>query len=152
LKSANIKYKITCYFNERVYITGKIKEDKQLAALGKHLLLELKDCNSELLNDVGYLKNTISEVAVQIGATIIKDSFYQFTPQGVSGVIIIAESHISIHTWPEYNYAAVDIFTCGEVIEPKNAVKPLAEKLKARSTSYIELRRGVLLENKVASS
>ncbi|MDD5311582.1 MAG: adenosylmethionine decarboxylase [Dehalococcoidia bacterium] len=117
-----------------------------MTALGKHLLLELKDCNTELLNDLDYLKEVLVDVARQIGATVIKDSFYQFSPQGISGVVIIAESHISIHTWPEYNFAAVDVFTCGDVIEPRGAVKPLAEKLKAKSTSYIELKRGVLLE------
>ncbi|MBN1375790.1 MAG: adenosylmethionine decarboxylase [Dehalococcoidia bacterium] len=107
------------------------------------------DCSHELLNDIDFLRKTLSDVATQIGATIIKDSFYQFTPQGVSGVVIIAESHISIHTWPEYNFAAVDVFTCGDVIEPRDAVKPLAEKLRAKSTTYIELNRGVLSGNKV---
>jgi len=97
-----------------------------------------------------YLKGVLVEVARQIGATVIKDSFYQFSPQGISGVVIIAESHISIHTWPEYNFAAVDVFTCGDVIEPRDAVKPLAEKLKAKSTSYIELKRGVLLETGIS--
>jgi len=121
-----------------------------LTALGKHLLLELKDCNTELLDDMEYLKGVLVEVARQIGATVIKDSFYQFSPQGISGVVIIAESHISIHTWPEYNFAAVDVFTCGDVIEPRDAVKPLAEKLKAKSTSYIELKRGVLLETGIS--
>ena len=121
-------------------------------ALGKHLLLELMDCNHDLLNDVEYLRKTLSDVATQIGATVIKDSFYQFTPQGVSGVVIIAESHISIHTWPEYNYAAVDVFTCGDVIQPKDAVKPMAEKLKAKSTTYIELNRGIMSGNKVEVS
>lgn len=120
-----------------------------MAALGKHILIELNDCNKDLINDIEYLRTTLSDVARMIGATVIKDSFYQFTPQGVSGVVIIAESHLSIHTWPEYNFAAVDVFTCGDVIEPKNAVKPLAEKLKAKSTTYIEVKRGVQTENKV---
>lgn len=114
-----------------------------MAALGKHVLIELNECNKDLINDIEYLRRTLSDVARQIGATVIKDTFYQFTPQGVSGVVIIAESHLSIHTWPEFNFAAVDVFTCGDVIEPRNAVKPLAEKLKARSTSYIEIKRGV---------
>ena len=121
-------------------------------ALGKHLLLELMDCNHDLLNNIDFLRKSLSDVATQIGATVIKDSFYQFTPQGVSGVVIIAESHISIHTWPEYNFAAVDVFTCGDVIEPRDAVKPLAEKLKAKSTTYIELNRGILAGNKVQVS
>ncbi len=121
-----------------------------MAALGKHLLLELKDCDAGLLNDMDYLREALTGVAVLIGATVIKDSFYQFSPQGISGVVIIAESHISIHTWPENSYAAVDVFTCGEVIQPVKAVKPLAERLKAKSTSYIELKRGVLLESPAA--
>jgi S-adenosylmethionine decarboxylase len=123
-----------------------------LAALGKQILIELKDCNAELLNDVEYLRTLLADVARSIGATVIKDSFYQFTPQGVSGVVIIAESHISIHTWPEYSYAAVDVFTCGDVIEPRDAVKPMSERLKAKSTTYIELKRGVLIESKVMVS
>ena len=122
-----------------------------MAALGKHLLLELKDCDARLLNDLDYLREVLADVAKLIGATLIKDSFYQFTPQGVSGVIIIAESHIAIHTWPEYSYAAVDVFTCGDVIEPSKAVKPLTERLKAGSTSYIELKRGVLMESPAAT-
>jgi S-adenosylmethionine decarboxylase len=121
-----------------------------LAALGKHLLLELKDCDTGLLNDMEYLREVLSDVARLIGATVIKDSFYQFSPQGISGVVIIAESHLSIHTWPEYGFAAVDVFTCGEVIEPAKAVKPMADRLKAKSTSYIELKRGVLLESPAA--
>ena len=121
-----------------------------MAALGKHLLLELKDCNSELLNDMSYLRKTLREVAILIGATILKDDFYQFTPQGVSGVILIAESHISINTWPEHNYAAVNAFTCGDVIEPKSAIKPLVEKLQAKSSSYREIKRGILIENGLA--
>jgi S-adenosylmethionine decarboxylase proenzyme len=112
-------------------------------ALGKHLLLELINCDAALLNDIEYLRKVVSDTARQIGATVIKDSFYQFTPQGVSGVVIIAESHISIHTWPEYSFAAVDVFTCGDVIDPKNAVKPFVEKLKAASSSYVEMKRGM---------
>ncbi len=122
-----------------------------MLALGKHLLLELKDCDAELLDNMEYLREALSSVASSIGATVIKDSFYQFSPQGISGVVIIAESHISVHTWPEFRYAAVDVFTCGEVIQPVRAVKPLAEKLKAKSTSYIELKRGLLTESPAAA-
>jgi len=122
-----------------------------LTALGKHLLLELKDCDVGLLNDMDYLREALIEVARFIGATVIKDSFHRFSPQGISGIVIIAESHISVHTWPEYSFAAVDVFTCGEVIEPAKAVKPMAEKLKAKSTSYIELKRGVLMEAPLVS-
>lgn len=123
-----------------------------MAALGKHVLIELNDCNKDLINDIEYLRMTLSDVARQIGATVIKDTFYQFTPQGVSGVVLIAESHISVHTWPEYNYAAVDVFTCGDVIKPRNAVKLLAEKLKSKSTTFIEIKRGIGAGNRAGVS
>jgi S-adenosylmethionine decarboxylase len=121
-----------------------------LTALAKHLLLELKECDAQLLNDVEYLRKTLREIAQIIGATVIKDDFYQFTPQGVSGLVIIAESHISVHTWPEHNYAAVDVFTCGDLIEPKNAIKPMVAKLCAGSSSYREIKRGLIHEGKLA--
>jgi len=123
-----------------------------LNALGRHLLLELKDCDPEVLNDLEFLKSSLTETAVQIGATVIGDSFHQFSPQGVSGVVIISESHLFIHTWPEYSYAAVDVFTCGEKVDPMLAVEPLVEKLGSKSSSVIELKRGILQDTKLAVS
>ena len=113
-------------------------------ALGRHLLLELKDCNQEVLNDLDFIRHCVCDAAEQIGATVVEDSFYQFSPYGVSGVVIIAESHISVHTWPEHSYAAVDIFTCGNSVEPKKAIKLLVEKLGSKDPSFIELKRGIL--------
>jgi len=120
-----------------------------LDALGRHLLLELKDCNREVLNDLDFLKDCLRDTAEKIGATVVNECYYQFTPHGISGVVIIAESHLCIHTWPEHNYAAVDIFTCGDSIKPEHAVKPLVERLGARDSSFIELRRGILQNNRV---
>jgi len=120
-----------------------------LDALGRHLLLELKDCNPEVLNDLDFLKDCLRDTAEKIGATVVNECYYQFTPHGISGVVIIAESHLCIHTWPEHNYAAVDIFTCGDSIKPEHAVKPLVERLGARDSSFIELRRGILQNNRV---
>jgi len=120
-----------------------------LNALGRHLLLELKDCNREVLNDLDFLKDCLRDTAEKIGATVVNECYYQFTPHGISGVVIIAESHLCIHTWPEHNYAAVDIFTCGDSIKPEHAVKPLVERLGARDSSFIELRRGILQNNRV---
>jgi len=120
-----------------------------LDALGRHLLLELKDCNREVLNDLDFLKDCLRDTAEKIGATVVNECYYQFTPHGISGVVIIAESHLCIHTWPEHNYAAVDIFTCGDSIKPEHAVKSLVERLGARDSSFIELRRGILQNNRV---
>lgn len=120
-------------------------------ALGRHLLLELKDCNEELLDDLDFIRECLNEAAVRCGASVVGESFYHFSPRGVSGVVNIAESHISIHTWPEYGYAAVDVFTCGDTVTPEEAAKTIADRLEAGSHSLIELRRGMLEESQVSS-
>jgi S-adenosylmethionine decarboxylase len=115
-----------------------------LNALGKHLMLELKDCDREVLNDLSFLQSILSAAASEAGATVLGNSFHQFEPQGVSGVVIIAESHLFIHTWPECGYAAVDIFTCGDSVKPGKAAKILVEKLGAKNHSILEIQRGIL--------
>ncbi len=111
-------------------------------ALGRHLLLELNHCDREVLDNLEYLKKTLCRTAEKIGATVLNNVFHQFCPQGVSGVVVIAESHLCIHTWPEYGYAAVDIFTCGNTINPCDAVDILVEELKAGDHSFVEIQRG----------
>jgi S-adenosylmethionine decarboxylase len=120
-----------------------------LYALGRHLLLELKICNKEVLDDLNFLRECLNEAAVQSGATVVGESFYHFSPQGVSGVVNIAESHIAVHTWPEYGYAAVDVFTCGSDVDPEKAARLITEKLEAKSHSLIELRRGIMEDSHV---
>jgi S-adenosylmethionine decarboxylase proenzyme len=120
-----------------------------LNALGRHLLLELKICNEEVLNDLDLLKRCLNEAAVQSGATVVGESFYHFSPHGVSGVVNIAESHISIHTWPEFRYAAVDVFTCGDDVDPEKAARIITERLGAQSHSLIELRRGIMEDSQI---
>ena len=120
-------------------------------ALGRHLLLELKDCNEELLDDLDFIRECLNEAAIRCGASVVGESFYHFSPRGVSGVVNIAESHISIHTWPEYGYAAADVFTCGDVVTPEEAATTIADKLEARNRSVIELRRGMLQDSQVSS-
>ncbi len=113
-------------------------------ALGRHLLLELKDCNSEALNDLGFLKGIMLAAACEAGATVLGESFHQFDPQGVSGVVIIAESHLFIHTWPEWGYAAIDIFTCGDSVQPEKAAQKLIRELGTKNHSILEIKRGIL--------
>ena len=113
-------------------------------ALGKHLLLELKDCSKEVLNDLDLLRSTLLAAAIESGATVLGESFHQFSPQGVSGVVVIAESHIFIHTWPEYGYAAADIFTCGNSVQPERAAEILIRRLGISNHSIIEIQRGIL--------
>jgi len=116
-----------------------------LNALGRHLLVELYDCDKEALNDLGLLRDVMVKAAIDCGAVVLGESFHRFSPQGVSGVVIIAESHLSIHTWPEYGYAAVDIFTCGTFVNPEKAAEVLIEKLGSKNHSVMEIPRGVLV-------
>jgi S-adenosylmethionine decarboxylase len=120
-----------------------------LNALGRQLLLELKDCNKEVLNDLGYIKICLHDAADRIGATVVNECFHSFTPHGVSGVLVISESHICIHTWPEHGYAAIDIFTCGDSVKPELSINQLVEKLGSKNPSFIELKRGILEYNPV---
>ncbi len=113
-------------------------------ALGRQLLLELKGCDKEVLNDIGFLREALLTAASEAGATVLGESFHRFNPQGVSGVVIIAESHLVIHTWPEYGYVAADIFTCGNSVQPERAAEILIRKLDAKDHSIIEMQRGIL--------
>jgi S-adenosylmethionine decarboxylase proenzyme len=106
--------------------------------------LELRECNPDILDDLPAVRHALIETAEHIGATVIGHSFHQFSPQGVTGVVAIAESHLCIHTWPEYGYAAVDVFTCGDAINPEDAVDMIASALESKSRSVVSLKRGIL--------
>ena len=114
-------------------------------ALGRHLLLELFDCDLDAINNVEAVKGALIEAAKRAQATIVDVVFHEFNPFGVSGVVVIAESHLSIHTWPEYRYAAVDIFSCGDVLQPEIAANYLVEHFGAERTSVVEMQRGTFL-------
>ena len=105
--------------------------------------MELEDCNEETLNDLEAIKAAMLTAADEAGATIMGESFHRFSPHGISGVVVIAESHLCIHTWPEYGYAAADIFTCGTTVCPEKAAEVLVEKLGARKHSIQEIERGI---------
>ena len=112
-------------------------------ALGKHLIIELEGCPPHLINDLGFIRQSLLSAATEIGATIMGESFHRFSPQGVSGVVVIAESHISIHTWPEYGYAAADVFTCSGSLAADKVVELLRERFLARQANAIEIQRGI---------
>ncbi len=111
-------------------------------ALGRHLVVEYFDCDPERINDVPYIEKAMVEAAEEAGATIINSTFHHFSPFGVSGVVVIQESHLAIHTWPEYGYASVDIYTCGEPVDPWKAYNYLKEKFGSAHSSVIEMLRG----------
>ncbi len=113
-------------------------------ALGAHLLIELKECNAKTISNLKEVKAVLISAAEAAEATIIEVAFHEFSPFGISGMVIIAESHLSIHTWPEYKYAAVDIFTCGNIIKPEKAVAFLIKKFQSKNPSVVELKRGII--------
>jgi len=111
--------------------------------LGRHLVAELSDCNKTLLNDLPMLEKSMKEAARKSGATIVKTTFHRYNPQGLSGIVVIAESHLSIHTWPEYGYAAIDCFTCGSAVDPWKALEHIKKELECQSVSAREIKRGI---------
>ena len=117
-----------------------------MQALGRHLLLELFDCDAEALNSLETVKASMVEAAKRAQATIVDVVFHEFNPFGISGVVVIAESHLAIHTWPEYRFAAVDIFSCGDVLQPQTAANYLVEQFGASRASVVELQRGIFLQ------
>jgi S-adenosylmethionine decarboxylase len=127
-----------------------LKGGRELNALGSHLLVELRDSNPDILRSVQEVQDAMVAAARHAAATVVDVSFHEFNPFGVSGMVIIAESHLSIHTWPEYGYAAVDIFTCGDVIKPEEAAAFLIERFQSSNPSIVEMKRGILspAENK----
>ena len=117
-----------------------------MKALGIHLLIELTSCNRQKIDNLDYLERIMAQAAETAGATVLKTAFQDFNPQGVSGVVVIAESHLTIHTWPEYGYAAVDIFTCGTKVDPWRAADFLNEHLEAHEIQIRDFRRGIPTE------
>ncbi|HEY5945271.1 MAG TPA: adenosylmethionine decarboxylase [Kofleriaceae bacterium] len=115
-----------------------------MQALGRHLLGEYHGCDRELLNRPEHIRSALLAGVDHSGATPIHDFVHTFTPHGVTGIVVIAESHFAIHTWPEYGFAAVDLFTCGDSVDPWRAFEHLALALRAGSHSVVEVRRGLL--------
>lgn len=111
------------------------------STLGHHLLLELSDCDSIVLDDLVVTQEIIRAAADAMGAHIVDATFYRYQPQGVSGVLLLAESHLSVHTWPERAYAAIDAYTCGD-IDPCDAIPLLQDHLKAKAATVTRILRG----------
>ena len=116
---------------QKKQILSSLNNDEKIIHQSKHLLLELYRCDYEKLNDESFLRCTLNRAAKLANATVLNLISNKFEPQGVTAIALLAESHISIHTWPESNYSAVDIFTCGQNMMPKLASQYLIEALKA---------------------
>jgi S-adenosylmethionine decarboxylase len=115
-----------------------------MSSLGRHILAEFKECEEEILNDIQGIERLLLRAADEAGVFVLGSFFHRFEPHGVSGVVIISESHLSIHTWPELGYAAVDIFTCGEEVKPEKSFEFLKDELGSKDASFKTILRGVL--------
>jgi S-adenosylmethionine decarboxylase len=116
---------------------------KKLKALGTHIVCELSGCDAAKLTDVDAVRAMMENAAKAANASIVTTAFHRFQPQGVSGVVVIEESHLSIHTWPETGYAAMDFYTCGDHTDPWAACEYAAEALDAKTMLTTEMKRGV---------
>lgn len=119
-----------------------------LTSLGNQLIVDLYDCDCERFDDLEWVENVMIEAATRARATIIEVVFHKFNPIGISGVVIISESHLAIHTWPEYRYAAIDVFTCGGILDSEGAISYLARQFCAGQRSVVKVRRGVSSEER----
>jgi len=113
-------------------------------SLGNHLIIELYECHSEIINDAKSVEEKLVEAVKISGANVVQSVIHKFNPHGISGVVVIEESHFSVHTWPEYGYCALDIFTCGDEIDCYSALQYLKKEFQAKNLSVTEMKRGML--------
>lgn len=111
--------------------------------MGRHVIAELWDCNIDKLNDMGLIERIFVDAALKAGAEIREVAFHKFAPHGVSGVVIISESHLTIHSFPEHGYASIDVYTCGGIIDPNVAATYIAEALESKTFEKVEVPRGM---------
>ena len=121
-----------------------------MKALGHHLILELYGCSPTALSSVAQVQEVMLKAARGAGATVIDSIFHSFKPYGVSGVVVIAQSHFAIHTWPAHRYASADLFTCGESIKPWKALNAIKKLFKASRFSVVTMERGFIAKDSAA--
>ncbi len=123
--------------------TGLPFRPDESPSLGSHLLIEMYGCDPDTLERQDYVGQAMGDAAAASKATIVEQSFHEFEPFGVSGAVIIKESHYTIHTWPEHRYAAVDLFYCGGTVLVHRAVDVLRERFQPERIKFLVVRRGL---------
>lgn len=118
-----------------------------MEGLGRHVLAEVYGCEFRILNDLDRIREILVSAALSAGAEVRETAFHRFSPQGVSGVVVISESHIAIHTWPELGYAALDVFTCGVRVDPWVALDAIVKDFGSTNVTAQEIKRGVFLKS-----
>lgn len=111
--------------------------------MGRHVIAELWGCDLEKLNNISFIEQLFVDAALEAGAEVREVAFHKFAPQGVSGVVIISESHLTIHSFPEHGYASIDVYTCGDRIDPNVASNYISRGLEAKTVERIQVPRGM---------
>jgi S-adenosylmethionine decarboxylase proenzyme len=119
-----------------------------MKALGHQTLIELYGCNSKKINDTNLVESTLLKAAEIAKLSVVKTTIHHFNPIGVSGVVVIKESHIAIHTWPEHNYVALDFFTCNESYELEKSIDYIKAAFEAKKSDQKKIKRGLMTKNK----
>ncbi len=114
--------------------------------LGRHALADIFECDNALLDNIEKVKDILISSCKEANLTVVETTFHKFKPIGISGVIVLSESHITIHTWPEYNFVAIDAFTCGCHMNPNLVCKIIAQKFGSKNVEINEYKRGVVNE------
>lgn len=117
--------------------------DKVHATIGRHYIVEASGCDPNIIGSIEKVQQILVKAAEIAGAQVWAISFSRFPPNGVSGVVVISESHISTHTWPEYRYGALDIYTCGQDVDPEKAVIYAVDAFGAATSHVTEITRGI---------
>jgi S-adenosylmethionine decarboxylase len=118
-----------------------------LYTYGRHLLCEVSGCDPEIIGDTDKVREILYLAAGYAKAEIMESTFHHFSPQGVSGVVVIAESHLAIHTWPEYGYVALDIYTCGDHTDPEGALMFCSKEFGSKDMKLTKFERGLEVES-----
>lgn len=113
-----------------------------MKTIGRHLIAEFYQCDARIIDDLEAIRQLMRRAAAEVGVTVVGEAFHKYAPQGVTGTLLIAESHLSVHTWPEARYVAVDIFTCGG-LDPRPGFRALERGLGASSCRMQEIIRGL---------
>jgi spermidine synthase len=128
--------------DEALLPCGLFSWQTRVSTLGRHALAELNGVPSSILNDAAALEKVLVFTALDAGATVVESTFNAFSPHGITGIVVIQESHLSIHTWPVLGYAALDVFTCCKNLDPGVLAKSISDALKAESCTVQVLDRG----------
>ncbi len=116
-----------------------------MKSVGRHLVLELWGCHN--LNSTHTVERALLDIVESLKLSLLSMEVHPFSPVGVTGVAIVSESHVVIHTWPELGYAAVDVFTCGEQRNPEDAVPVLRQHFSPQRIQVMEMTRGVITDD-----